>query len=233
MVQQLFIDSRDRISGTTTNFSIQLPTTLVIEGNTRKCRIDSLRIPMVFPTIVTGTNDTLKVLTGATTYTIVIPQGNYDGTSLATTLQALMFAAIPGSWTVIYDTTNIAMSIGCTNNFTITGGTYAAQLMVHPYQQTPNTYSFTFVSVLGLDIAYLSSGRFANVDTVGPNGAHDTLMCAVITAPLGGVIDVSMPYDVWIDVPAMTAQQLDFQLRDRSYNVLSIVPNISFVLSIA
>ena len=57
-------------------------------------------------------------------------------------------------------------------------------------------------------------------------------MCAVITAPFGGVIDVSMPYDVWIDVPAMTAQQLDFQLRDRSYNVLSIVPNISFVLSI-
>ena len=30
----------------------------------------------------------------------------------------------------------------------------------------------------------------------------------------------------------MITQQLDFQLRDRSYNILSIVPNISFVLLI-
>jgi len=33
-------------------------------------------------------------------------------------------------------------------------------------------------------------------------------------------------------VPMMTTQQLDFQLRDRHYNVISIVPNISFVLLI-
>jgi hypothetical protein len=41
-----------------------------------------------------------------------------------------------------------------------------------------------------------------------------------------------MPYDVYFDVPAMTKQQLSFQLRDRSYNVLTIVPNISFQLTI-
>jgi hypothetical protein len=57
-------------------------------------------------------------------------------------------------------------------------------------------------------------------------------MCAVVTQEFGGVLDVSMPTDAYFDVPAMTTQTLDFQLRDRSYNVLTIVPNISFVLLI-
>ena len=57
-------------------------------------------------------------------------------------------------------------------------------------------------------------------------------MCAVVTQDFGSVLDTNMPNDAWFDVPAMTTQQLDFQLRDRSYNVLSIVPNISFVLLI-
>ena len=81
-------------------------------------------------------------------------------------------------------------------------------------------------------MCYLSSSRFANVDTFGPSGAHDTLMCAIVDVPYAGVLNVSMPYDTWIDCPPLTAQQLDFQLRDRNYNVLSIVPNISFVVTI-
>jgi len=67
---------------------------------------------------------------------------------------------------------------------------------------------------------------------VGPNGSHDTLIAAVVTQPFGAVLEVNMPYDVWFDVPAMTTQTLSFQLRDRSYNVLTSVANISFVLTI-
>jgi hypothetical protein len=57
-------------------------------------------------------------------------------------------------------------------------------------------------------------------------------MSAVVTCPFGSVLDANMPYDTWITIPAMTAQQLDFQLRNRQYSVLSIVPNISFTLTI-
>jgi len=86
--------------------------------------------------------------------------------------------------------------------------------------------------VLGIDIMYLSSSKFATLDIFGPGGAQDTLMCCVNTLPFASVLDVSMQTDSWFDIPNMTTQQLDFQLRDRSYNVLSIVPNISFVLLI-
>ena len=234
-MRQLFIDSRDRVSGTTTDFSILLPETLVLEGGTHKGRIDNLRIPLVIPTIRTGVNDTIIVQLGAQKYTVTIPQANYDGPTLAATIQGLLAATAPGSWAVAYDTSNIAMSIACNNQFTIVGGTYAAQLMSRAY--TPltgptNKYSFSCVFVTGIDIMYLSSPNFSSMDTVGPSGAHDTLMCAVVTQPFGAVLDVGMPTDAWFNIPAMTTQQLSFQLRDRSYNSLSIVANISFVLLI-
>ena len=204
----------------------------MIEGNSHKARIDNLRIPLTIPTIQTGVNDTFKVLLGSQTYTVTLPQGNVDGPTLATNLQGLLQAAAPGAWSVVYDTGNIAMSVSCSNAFVITGGTFAAQLLARPYTQTSTKYSFTYVSVLGIDIMYLSSPQFSSIDTVGPGGAHDTLMCAVVTQIFGTVLDVNMPVDAWIDIPSMTTQSLSFTLRDRNYNVLSIVPNISFVMLI-
>ena len=96
-MRMLFVDSRDRVSGTTTDFSIQLPERLHVEG-TRRGRIDNLRIPLVIPTIRTGVNDTLQVPVGSTNYTVTIPQAQYDGPGIATVLQGLLFAAAPGSW---------------------------------------------------------------------------------------------------------------------------------------
>jgi len=118
------------------------------------------------------------------------------------------------------------------SNFVITGGSYATQLMTHPYTHTANSYSFTYVGVLGIDMVYLSSSKFSNLDIVGPQGSHDTLASIVVTEAFSNVIDYSMPADVWFDVGPITKQTLDFQLRDRSYNVLSIVPNISLTLTI-
>ena len=230
-MRQIFVDSRDRISGTTTDFTIQLPQTLSL-GPGHRGRIDDLRIPLVIPTIQMGVNDTLQVLIGATTYTVTLPQSNYDGPGIASALQGVLTNSAPGAWTVVYDSGNIAIRISCTNPFTIVGGTYGAQLLSRAYTQTSNSYSFTYVSVQGIDMMYLSSPQFATLDTVGPQGANDTLMAAVVTSPFGSVLDACMPWDTWFDIPSMTTQQLSFQLRNRSYSVLTLVPNISFVLTI-
>jgi hypothetical protein len=128
-MRQLFIDSRDRISGTTTDFAIQLPETLVIEGGNHKARIDNLRIPLTVPTIQTRVNDTIIVKIGTANYTATIAQANYDGPGLASAVKASLAAAAPGTWTVAYDISNIAMSITCSQAFSIVGGTYEAQLM--------------------------------------------------------------------------------------------------------
>jgi hypothetical protein len=70
------------------------------------------------------------------------------------------------------------------------------------------------------------------MDTTGPSGASDTLLMANTTVPYGSILEVSMPAWSWFTVPAMTTSQLRFSLRDRYYDVLDIVPNISFVLLI-
>jgi hypothetical protein len=41
-----------------------------------------------------------------------------------------------------------------------------------------------------------------------------------------------MPTAVFLTCPTMTTSLLDFQLRDRDYNILTSLPNISFVLTI-
>ena len=57
-------------------------------------------------------------------------------------------------------------------------------------------------------------------------------MAVPVTASYGSGLNECMPYDVWFDVPDMTTQQLSFELRDRAYNILGIVPNMSFILTI-
>ena len=76
-MRQIFIDSRDRVSGTTADFTIQLPETLTLSSG-RRARVDSLRIPLVIPTIH-DTNNTIQLLIGVTSYTISIPTAQYDG----------------------------------------------------------------------------------------------------------------------------------------------------------
>ena len=229
-MRQIFVDSRDRVAGTSCDFRIQLPETLVLPAG-RRGRIDNLRVPQVFPTIQAGVNDTIIVQRGQTPFTATVAKGNYTGPGLAAAIQTAF--APNGTWSCSYDVANITMTLTClSSNFTIVGGTLAARLLIHPYTQSGNSYVFSYVSVLGLDILYLSSSKFGTLDTVGPQGSHDVLMCGIVNQEFGSVMDFSMPSSVFFDIPAITTADLDFQLRDRSYNILSIVPNISFTLTI-
>ena len=229
-MRQIFVDSRDRITGTSSDFTIQLPSTLVLEGR-HQARIDDLRIPMTIPTI-SSTNNTIQALMGSTPYTVTIPTSQYTGDSLAAAIQTVLTAAIPGSWSCVYYANLISMSISCSNPFTFTGGSFMSQLLSRPYTSSINSYNFSYVPVAGADILYLASSNFTNLDTVGPNGSHDTLCNIAVTCGFGSVQSYSMSNEVWFDCPSLCTQQLSFQLRDRSYNILTQLPNISFVLTI-
>jgi hypothetical protein len=167
-MRQIFVDSRDRKSGSSTDFAIQLPETMTI-GSGHRARCDNLRVPLVIPTIRSGVNDTLIVQLGAQQYTITIPQAQYDGPGLAAAIQGRLQASPPGAWTVAYDISNVSMSISCSSNFTIVGGTYGAQLMTRSYTQTANQYKFAYVDVLGgrYSLSLLSEFRH-----IGYNRSH-------------------------------------------------------------
>lgn len=197
-MRQIFVDSRDRVSGSQSDFTIQLPSTLVLEG-THQARIDDLRIPMTIPTI-NETNDSIKVLMGSTNYVVNIARGQYDGPGLAAAVQSAL-APIPGGWTCTYYTSLISMAISCSNPFTFTGGSFIDPLLQRPYTQTSNSYNFSYVPVTGADVLYLCSPNFATLDTVGPGGSHDTLCNIPITCPYGSVMNYSMSSVVWFNCP--------------------------------
>ena len=234
-MRQIFVDSRDRVSGTSCDFTIQLPQTLVLEGKHRG-RVDHLRVPLTVPTIQSGLNDTLRVQLGSAVYTITLPQQNFDGPGLAAQIQSQLASTAPGSWSCTYNTNTIAMTLTCSNPFSIpvgNPGTYGAYLLGRTYANTSNSYVFQNVFVYGIDVMYLCCPNFQTMDCIGPQGSHDTLMSVNVTLPFGAVQTQDMPWDSYFDLPSLTTQQLSFSLRDRNYNVLStLVPNILFVLLI-
>ena len=232
MTRQLFVDSRDRVIGSPCDFTIQLSSTLNTRDRPHKFRIDHLRLPVVVPTI-TSQNNVLAVQLGATVYTMTIPSRQYDSTSLPSTLQSLLAATAPGAWTVTYDVNTISMTISCSNAFSVYGGSFAAMLMSRPYTTTTTSIKFSYVPLNGIDVVFLCSSQFANVDNHGPNGARDIIMPCVITSPFGSVQEFNMTLPDWLECPSLQVDQLSFQLRDRNHNLLTdFIPNVSFMLTI-
>jgi hypothetical protein len=234
-MKTLWIDARERVEGTSCDFQIQLKRgTLNLTDRPRRFRVDQLRLAITVPTIQAGANDSLVVRLGSQDYTVVLSAGQKTGPELATELQTRLNGTAPGSWTVAYDSSMISMAVLCTNDFSIVGGTYAAQLMSRPYTRANlKSYLFSYVPVTGIDEVFLCCKQLASQDIEGPGGAHDTILACVVTAPFGSVQQFDMPADVWHSCPNASFQTLSFQLRDRSYKILSdFVPNVSFLLTI-
>jgi hypothetical protein len=231
-MRQIFVDSRDRSSGVSSNFSITLPQTLTLSSG-HQGRIDDLRLPMSIPTIYDGNNSIAGVM-GGSPFTVYLDQRqHYSGPDLADHIFNKLRASVPGSWTVNYDTGKMELKITCTNGFQFTGGTWMSSLLSRQYSwDGGGTYTFPFVSLQGLDMCYLCCSNFSNLDNLGPKGSSDTLCAIPITVGYGSVQTYSMSTSVFFDLPAITTQQLSFQLRDRNYNILSLVAGFSFTLTI-
>ena len=229
-MRQIFVDSRDRTSGTSSNFSITLPQTLALESG-HQGRIDDLRIPNSMPTI-SAVNDSIQLLIGSTYYDLNLPIGQVgSGVDLANLIRQELVKTT-GSWSVNYYANQMVLSITCSLAYTFTGGSFIKQLLARPFQQTPNTYNFLYVPLQGVDVCYLTCSNFTHMDSVGPKGAADCLCSIPMTAPFGGTQTYSMSSSVFFDIPAITTQHLSFQLRDRDYNLLNSNANISFTLTI-
>jgi len=124
MARQLFIDSRDRVTGTTTNFTIQLNQTLVTTAATQY-RVDNMRVPMVIPRIQAGVNDTLWFTLGddPTPTFVVLTEGTYSGTDMAAMINQVLHDKHPEGpnpestdvqsvWKVSYNNHTASLTIG-------------------------------------------------------------------------------------------------------------------------
>ena len=230
-MRQIFVDSRDRSSGTSTDFSMALPQTLSLSSG-HQGRIDDLRFPNAIPTISDEINGIVLVMNGNTSYLTVQNGQCYTGNELADRIRNALLS-VSGNWTVSYNDRMMDLAIICSNDFEFTGGSFMKNLLNRPYVRANNrSYLFRFVPLQALDMCYLCCPNFSHADNVGPKHASDVLCAIPITAGYGAVQHYSMSNSVYFDLPAVTLQQLSFQLRDRDYNIVNSVANISFTLSI-
>ena len=230
-MRQIFVDSRDRSSGTSTDFSMSLPQTLSLESG-HQGRIDDLRLPNAIPTI-SEANNILTLTIGSPPYSLELTKGQVNtGNDLATVLRQQL-TPTTGTWTVTYDASLMTLKLVCTYLFAITGGSFGKQLLGRPYEREDgSTYKFLYVPLQGLDMAYLCCRNFSHADNVGPKHSSDVLCAIPVSAPYGAVQTYSMSPSVFFNIPAVTTQQLSWQLRDRDWNIVNSVANISFTLTI-
>jgi hypothetical protein len=204
---------------------MSLPQTLSLESG-HQGRIDDLRLPNAIPTI-SDANNKINLVIGSTSYSLELTNGQVNsGPDLANLLRALL-QTTTGTWTVTYDVSLMTLKLSCTYAYTFTGGSFMQQLLNRPYERPDaNTYKFLYVPLQGLDICYLCCSQFSHMDNVGPKHSSDVLCAIPITVPYGAVQDYSMSTSVFFDIPALTTQQLSFQLRDRDCRVLKQVDKL-------
>ena len=232
-MRQIFVDSTDRSSGTTTDFSMALPQTLSLSSG-HQGRIDDLRLPNAIPTI-SSINDGVQVVDQNGQYwNLTLGHGQcFSGNELAERLRSTL-VGVPGSWTVTYNPALMYLEVISNNPFPFTkAGTFMKPYLERPFvRANSNTYLFYYSTLQGLDMCYLCCSNFSNADNVGPKHSSDVLCAIPITVGYGAVQDYSMSTSVFFDIPACTLQQLSFQLRDRDFNIVNSVANISFTLTI-
>ena len=231
-MRQIFVDSRDRSSGTTTNFSMALPQTLSLSSG-HQGRIDDLRLPNAIPTI-SAINDGVQVIDqNGQYYNLTLGHGQcFSGNDLAQKLLQALYN-VPGNWTVSYNNSLMYLEVICNNPYAFTGGTFMKPYLDRPFvRANSNTYLFYYAPLQGLDMCYLCCSNFSSADNVGPKHSSDVLCAIPITVGYGAVQHYSMSNSVYFDIPAVTLQQLPFQLRDRDYNIVNSVAGVSFTLTI-
>jgi hypothetical protein len=185
-MRQLFIDSRDRTTGSTTDFSIQLRETLTTTA-ANSYRIDGLRVPLVIPLIQKGINDVLWFYLGGIVRHVTLTYGNYSGTDLATEIQTELSTAFsPVTWSVKYNNATAALSIFSSDaSFAVMTDaqvaaagyslpTFASALFKNAYSVDTflgSKITFSYCSMVAVDMMYLTSNKLASQDTFGPGGS--------------------------------------------------------------
>jgi hypothetical protein len=236
MTRQIFVDSRDRISGTPSNFTILLKHTLNTTDRPHTMRVDHLRLLITVPTLTDQTNVlTVSVNGGASFISVEMPARQYDAISFPQIIRDRLTALVPSrTWTVGYDLNRISLTISANGSFLLDdSGSLNRRLKQHLYVDGGNFYEFTYCPLNGADVIFLCSDQFSSVDTHGPAESHDVLLPCNITAPFGSVQVFSSSSPSFVSCPPLSTNTLSFQLRDRSHTLLtSYLQNVSFLLTI-
>jgi hypothetical protein len=253
-----FLSSRRRISGTASNFVLDLRETLSIADGC-KFRIDQLRLGIAFM-LVNENNRNIFFRVGNYVGRAVLEIGQYSSEQLATTLQFCINLALPknlGGVQVSYNSVSAHTTLTFTSSqnlqFQLLALADVARLpaaswpevsladpklfndVLGTYTSDGRTLVFRFVSCQPFDVIYLCSSKLGGSSYIhGPRFSSDTLMKIVVRGSFGEVQEAEMPYNVWVGCKGLSTNELDFQLKDHDGHLIdmSLGGDVSFLLTI-
>lgn len=122
----LLVDSRDRISGTSSNYRIQMDTAL---DRVKQVKLCGLVLPLT-NYIIDEYNQNIYFSDG-TSYTAVMTPGVYDYISILAEIKRAMEAtAYAGTITATYSDSALKFTIAGTVNFALQFGTYTTTVSI-------------------------------------------------------------------------------------------------------
>lgn len=169
-----YINSKNRISGTNSRFTINIPFTN--EDNFDRVAVLQATIPKSFYLVQSGQN-TFTLTEGVSSVTITIPIGNYSRRSLQDTVQDLLNTASPFglvytvTWPAVNEANTGKFTFTCNNGgiqpiFTFSDNNIAQYLGFNPSSSYQfSAYSLTSANVINLqnnNIIYLHSDICTN-----------------------------------------------------------------------
>ena len=224
----IFVDSKYRASGTSTDFTWELPESVLLR--TARLKVLQLRVPVTYYT-VDARNKNMYVQDNAQLRVLKIPNGNYDGLSLAFNLKALLGEG----FTCAFDSSRNSLEIHRpSGNFRIVPDkalTNAWQFpdgcsrlvpksinanLRHP-ESTTSTQTTFFCPTIDLQTQpdlYLRCSVLADPKIYAPRGARDVLFKTAMVAPYGFVKYEQSPNEIWHEVGDLSLRTIPFSLTD-------------------
>ena len=259
MTTFVFVHSADRVfGGSPSNFTIQLPQPLVLQGTSR-LRVDNVRIPNTYKTIDEG-NKYLYLNIAGTDVVRTLGVGNYNATQIGT-----MFASyIDGSSTSsVYDAVNNTLMLtyqpgGAFRHIhfytdqEIAAGQYTGSYPAgcgpskpqscnnilqndstgkSEYLNSHASYRIKFFTTLPYDYVFLRSKTLSSRHSICVQGDHDVLAMIPVNAAFAEILTGETPLNHALEIHTMSINCFDVRLTDRYDNPVAQTADISFQLT--
>ena len=160
----IYLNSSNRVSGTSSNFTIDLRSQIIQPNNYDTIVLVNAAIPKSFYTINTY-NNTFILTENSTNITITLPVGNYNSTSLATALGVVMTAAttISATYSVVLNSST-GKFIFSTTSALATSLSFVGKNIGYIVGFDQAVYSFVSKSLTSVNIINL---QFTTTITIG------------------------------------------------------------------
>ncbi len=221
----VWVDSRQRTSGTDSDFEMSLRETMHLSDT--RVRVDKLTFTDSFYTTDAGSHLYFAAPNNSFTY-VSVPPGAYTGFTLAAAIQQI--TGRDCTYSVL--TNSISHALQSADRPWLSDADVSARTGTFPANATAgnvlslnsilgdgvnsgNTVTWSFVRMAPYNVLYLRSSRLRCENHHGPRGTHNILCSVVLLQGIGSQIEAHSPDNVYYNLAGgSSCRTLDFQLTD-------------------